>query len=122
MYTHTHTHTHTLCQIPDQDLLKRRVGQKVDPLSNELFIKSLYEPKSHTEGKKGGEGKEGEEEEEEEGGEEEEEEEEGEGSKENKDDEFQDDLVSLSTYMHNSSVPRSSYPTSLLPSEGVGEP
>ena len=94
-HTHTHTHTHILCQIPDQDLLKRRVGQKVDPLSNELFIKSLYEPKSHTEGKKGGEGKEGEEEEEGEEGGEEEGEEEGEGSKENKDDEFQDDLVSV---------------------------
>ena len=84
-----------MCQIPDQDLLKRRVGLKVDPLSNELFIKSLYEPKSHTEGKKGGEGREGEEEEEGEEGGEEDGEEEGEGSKENKDDEFQDDLVSL---------------------------
>ena len=104
MCTHTHTHTHTLCQIPDQDLLKRRVGQKVDPLSNELFIKSLYEPKSHTEGKKGGEGKEGEEEEEGEEGGEEEEEEEGEGSKENKDDEFQDDLVSLND-VHTYTIP-----------------
>ena len=87
-----------LCQIPDQDLQRRRIGQKVDPLSNEVFIKSLYDPKPHTEGKKEdreeGEDEEGEEEEKDEA-----DEEEGEGSKENKSDEFQDDLVSLCDLM-----------------------
>ena len=35
-------------QIPDSDLLKRRVGQKVDPLTNEVFIKSSYDPEPST--------------------------------------------------------------------------
>ena len=63
-------------------------------MSSEVFIKSLYDPKPPTEGKKEDRG-EGEEEEEEEEEKDEAEEEEGEGSKENKEDEFQDDLVSL---------------------------
>ena len=69
------------------------MGQKVDPLSNELFIKAVYDPDSRPQGKGTGEGQEGEGEEE---GEEEEEEEGEEGEqKEGKDDEFEDDLVRL---------------------------
>ncbi len=69
----------------------------MDPISNEVFVKSVYDPKT-SKGKGQEEG--GEEEEEEEG--EEEEEEEGEGEEEeeagkgkgDKDDQFEDDLVS----------------------------
>ncbi|XP_019849767.1 PREDICTED: adenylate kinase 9-like [Amphimedon queenslandica] len=31
-------------KIPDVDLLKRRVGQRVDPMNNEVFIKPVYDP------------------------------------------------------------------------------
>ena len=31
-------------KIPDSDLLKRRISQKVDPLTNEVYIKSVYDP------------------------------------------------------------------------------
>ena len=77
-------------QIPDQDLEVRRVGQKVDPLSGELFISAVYNPPPPVAEReaKDGEGGEGEEEEEEG----EEEEEEGEKSKKEKD-EFEEDLV-----------------------------
>lgn len=31
-------------QIPDVDLLRRRLGQRVDPFSNVVFIKQVYNP------------------------------------------------------------------------------
>ena len=34
----------TYQQIPVTDLVVRRDGQKIDPLSNELFIKTVYAP------------------------------------------------------------------------------
>ena len=69
--------------------------QKVDPLSNELFIKAVYDPDTSAQGK--GNKQEGEGEGEDEGEGEEEEEEEGEEGeqKEGKDDEFEEDLVRL---------------------------
>ena len=34
-----------LLQTPDQDLEVRRVEQRVDPLSNEVFVRSVFCPK-----------------------------------------------------------------------------
>ena len=31
-------------KIPDSDLFKRRVDQKVDPVTNEVYIKFVYDP------------------------------------------------------------------------------
>ena len=85
-----------LHQIPDQDLHVRRVDQKVDPLSGELFIHIVYDPPPTVEEEEGKEeGVEEEEEERDEG------EEEGEKDKKVRD-EFEEDLVSFHTcmYMH----------------------
>ncbi|CAI8010883.1 Adenylate kinase 9 [Geodia barretti] len=75
-------------KIPDQDLMKCRMEQKVDPVSGELFIRRVYDPPpvSGTEGD--GEGQT-------ESNEEEEEEEEEEKEKNQERDEFAEDLVEL---------------------------
>ncbi len=31
-------------QIPDRDLEQRRVGQKVDPVTGDLYTKDIYDP------------------------------------------------------------------------------
>ncbi len=77
-------------QIPDVDLLKRRVGQKIDPLTNEVFTKSSYQPDTTKDGLNDDE------ENEEEEDDEEVEKEEDESVTER--DEFSDDLVS---YLNN---------------------
>ena len=41
---HAYIHAYLL-QIPDQDLEVRRVEQRVDPLSNEVFVRSVFSPK-----------------------------------------------------------------------------
>ena len=67
----------------------RREEQKVDPLSNELFIKSVYAPeKPKVKEKEGSEDEEEEENEEEEGGDEEE-------TASEHDEELDDDLVNV---------------------------
>lgn len=45
-------------QIPDQDLKVRRMGQKVDPLTGELFTSAAYKPPS-SDGAGEGKGEEG---------------------------------------------------------------
>ena len=78
-------------QIPDSDLLKRRVGQKVDPISNEVLTMSVYKAKEKD--KRGGAGdkEEGEKEDEKD---EEDNDENAEEEKEADKDEYADDLVS----------------------------
>ena len=85
---------HVLPQISDQDLQTRRLGQKVDPFSNELFIQSVYDPDAFSEARKENKG-------EQKKAEEKEVEEENEGEDEDaqeqtkQKDEFEDDLVSV---------------------------
>lgn len=83
--------------------MKRRVGQKVDPLSNEIFIKETYDPNAST-GKTTNNKNEEDDEDEDDDEDEEDEDEEGEGEDGGNDgDEFEDDLVkwwSYLLYMH----------------------
>ena len=85
---------HVLSQISDQDLQTRRLGQKVDPFCNELFIQSVYDPESLSEARKEKEGEE-EKEEEKEGEEGSEGEEEDAQEQTKQKDEFEEDLVSV---------------------------
>lgn len=78
-------------QIPDSDLLKRRVGQKVDPISNEVLTMSVYKAKDKDKKGEAGYKEEGENGENEK---DEEEKEENEEEKESDKDEYADDLVS----------------------------
>lgn len=81
-----------MLQIPDSDLIKRRTGQKVDPITNEVFIKAVYDPDNPV---PGGEGDGEENNDDEDENEDEEEDEENEEDEEEKEqDEFIDDLVS----------------------------
>ena len=61
---------HCFCvQIPDKDLERRRVGQKIDPQTGVIYTEEMYNPERPVKEEKEGDG---EEEEEEEEGEEEE--------------------------------------------------
>eukprot|EP00731_Ephydatia_muelleri_P001087 Em0001g1087a len=84
-------------KIPDSDLLKRRVGQKVDPISNEVLTMSVYKAKDKD--KRGGAGdkEEGEKEDEKD---EEDNDENAEEEKEADKDEYADDLGDLESVNH----------------------
>ena len=86
-------------QITDQDLIKRRVGQRVDPVTNKLFTRDVYSPESHSAGGEASkEGEDGEDDDDEE----EEVDDGGEGDKESGvDDQFRDDLVRILMVVHN---------------------
>ena len=79
-----------LPQIPDSDLVKRRIGQMVDPMSGAVFIRRVYSPDQQQQAKN----KEGDEDQDDEEEEEDEDAEEDEDDTESQIDEFVDDLVS----------------------------
>lgn len=72
-------------KIADQDLIRRRIFQKIDPISGNIYIKEMYAPNKQAKGDKNKSG--------EEGGEEGEEEEEGEEGEEEKAEEPQVDQL-----------------------------
>ena len=73
--------------------MKRRTGQKVDPITNEVFIKAVYNPDNPVPGK-GEDGEENNDNEDENEDEQEDEEEEDKEEEKEPEDEFIDDLVS----------------------------
>ena len=86
-------------QIPDQDLLTRRVEQKVDPVSGELFIRRVYNPLPADGNGEENKNEQDNEERAEEDEEEEDENEEGKRKSDAEKDEFEDDLVSFLKYL-----------------------
>ena len=74
--------------------MARRLGQKIDPLSNQVFTREMYKPRPSAEqgtvGEGEGEGEEVEEDEDEEGGDED-------GKNKQEIDEFEDDMVIITS-------------------------
>lgn len=83
-----------MAQIPDSDLVKRRIGQKADPMSGAVFVKKVYSPDLSNTNAEVAQVENGEEEED---GEDEDEADEEQEQVQAPPDEFADDLVSTTT-------------------------